>query len=150
MNPPSNFTCLISLLTFIILFNSIDSANNTYIRSTNKYRRGLSQANQTETKSTTFTNDEISSVPHASVKKEPKSIPISGYLNPEEVERIVNNWNSLDFFATKFMSRLVHQTLEPIFDDILTSPDVSIGCQSAIRTVLRDAARMKKYAVQSK
>ena len=154
MNPPSNLTLLFVLIISTGHFNSVYSANNT--RSSIKYRRGLTQANQTlVTPSHHHQNEQSASVGslkknNQRLTKETNSIVKNEQVNQENIEQIVDSWNSLDFFATKFTNRLAHQILEPVFDDLFVNSDVSLGCQSSIRTVLRDAGRMKKYAVQSK
>lgn len=154
MNPPNNL-CYSILLILLVLLNPIYSANNTEatFRQTFKYRRGISHSNQTATDlPSIFTNEESTIRPqtHRTLKKQLKPNLPSDQLHPNDPERIIDSWNALDSIATRFTNRLVYQILEPTFDDLFTESDVSIGCQSAIRTVLRDAARMKKYAVQSK
>ena len=44
----------------------------------------------------------------------------------------------------------LYENLMPTFESLFEGNNISSRCQSSIRTVLQDTARLKKYAVQSK
>jgi hypothetical protein len=63
---------------------------------------------------------------------------------------VQTQWRDLESGFQKFALRFVLETLMPTIEPLFHDNHVSSKCQSSIRTVLHDAARLKKYAIQSK
>lgn len=63
---------------------------------------------------------------------------------------VVSQWQDLESISAKLAVRLVYENLLPIIDELFDQNNVSTNCQATVYKVLRDAATLKKYAVQSK
>ena len=63
---------------------------------------------------------------------------------------VVDKWKDLEMISQNFAFRFVYNNLLPSIETLFIDDNVSSRCQTSIKTVLSDASRLKKYAIQSK
>ena len=150
----------IVFVNLIIFINLTSSAESVQRRKSNKYRRGIGPSNVTQ--ATGEVRDEISTkLPELDESASPveddftknkskRKKESSEVISIEQTEQVLSSWASIESYTGGYMKHMIEQKVQPILEDLFVKTDVTIGCESAIRTVLKDAVRMQKYAVQSK
>lgn len=115
-----------------------------------KSRRGIAPSNGTESVQVKETKVHISQDATGVHETRGGAPTIRLSSDAESTENVLSAWSAIESYSSEYINRLIGSTLTPILEELFITVDVSIGCQSAIRTVLKDASRMQKYALQSK
>lgn len=105
----------------------------------------------TTTEATTTTDIPTTTQPKiANSNKKKKTTEVAVKKKNQEEVAVQNKWKDLESVSQKLAFRFIFDNLLPTIESLFDGNHVSPRCQSSLRTVLQDASRLKKYAIQSK
>lgn len=150
--PPIVFVHLILLVSVTL------SADPVQRRKSGKYRRGIGPSNVTEA-SREGQDERVTKLPQLDeftssvednfIRKRQKE-QLTDVILIEKTEQVLSSWSAIQSYTSTYMKHMLEERVQPILEELFEKTDVTIACESAIRTVLKDASRMQKYALQSK